>query len=114
MWQIAQAGHFRWTVNDELCGVIPGEGSFDATSSPFETEFVHGDSAAFVVGGTVQVEVTDFRGDSSCNIYALDTANGEEVAHQEATREKPIVTLDPGRARTAYISDPSCAIRVTP
>lgn len=114
LWQIAEGGRFRWTVNDEACGVIPNEGSHDAKASPFTSEFVHGDSAAFAAKGDVEVEVTDFQGNSSCTIYLNNVANGEEVAFKEATRENSVVTLDPSPARTLYVSDPSCHIRVTP
>lgn len=114
LWQIAEGGDFRWTVNDEECGVIPNEGSNDAKSSPFTSEFDHGDSPAFAAKGEVTVEVTDFQGSKSCTIYLHNVANGEEVAFTEATPQNSVVTLDPSPARTAYVSDPSCRIQVTP
>lgn len=114
LWQVSEGGRFRWTVNDEQCGVIPTEGSYDATTSPFTSEFVHGDSAAFVVEGDATVEVTDFLGATSCTIHLHDVANGQEVAFREATPEGRVVALDPGRARSAYVANPSCDVRVTP
>jgi hypothetical protein len=114
LWQIHQGGHFRWTVNDESCVVIPKPGSHDAQSSPFEPEFEHGDSEAFVAKGQVEVKVTDFLDTPTCTIYLYDVATGKAVDRNEATTENPVVILDPSPARKAYVSDTGCGIQVTP
>jgi hypothetical protein len=98
LWQMHEGGHFRWTVNDKSCVVIPDPGSYDAESSPFTPEFDHGDSEAFVAKGQVEVEVIDFLDEtppSRCRIYLADVATGETVDVKVATTENPVVMLDP-------------------
>ena len=111
MFQIHQAGSFRWQVNDPGCVVaaMAGPGS-DKLPLAWNQQ---GDSDAFTVPARVAVQMTD--SSSGCTITLRDPTNGQAIDFRHAERGKAnnTVELDAGGHPTAYLSDLTCAVRVS-
>ena len=111
MFQIHQAGSFRWQVNDPGCVVAPvaGPGS-DKLPLAWDQQ---GDSDAFTTPARVAVQVTD--SSTGCTITLRDPTNGQAISFQHAQQGKAsnTVELDAGGHPAAYLSDLTCAVRVT-
>jgi hypothetical protein len=111
MFQIHQAGSFQWQVNDPGCVVaaVAGPGSDKlplAWNQP-------GDSDAFTAPARVAVQMTD--SSSGCTITLRDPTNGQAIDFQHALRGKAnsTVELNASGHPTAYLSDLTCAVRVS-
>ena len=113
MFQISQAGSFRWHVNDPGCIVAPlaGPGRDKLPLAWAQS----GDTDAFAAAGRVAVQVKDYNGSPDCLITLRNPANGQGIDFQTATRgmTSNTVVLDAGGYPTAYLSDLTCAIRVS-
>ena len=114
MFQISQAGFFRWQANDPGCIVAPLAGPGRDTLPLAWAQ--SGDTDAFTAPGRVAVQVKDYNGSPDCLITLRDPANGQAIDFQTATRGRAgnTVVLDAGGHPTAYLSDLSCAVRVSP
>jgi Caspase domain len=113
MFQIYQAGSFRWQVNDRGCLVAPqaGPGKYKL---PFAWP-QGGDSDAFATSPDMTVQVKNYNGSPDCKITLNDPTNGQTIDFQTATRGKAsdTVTLNANGHPTAYLSDLICAVRVS-
>jgi hypothetical protein len=110
MFQIHQAGSFRWHVNPGcVVAAVPGPGNHKL---PFNWE-QHGDSDAFTAPARVTVQVTD--ASTGCTITLSDPANGQAIDFQHAEKGKAnnTVKFDVSGHPTAYLSEPNCAVRVS-
>ena len=111
MFQIHQAGSFQWQVNDPGCVVaaVAGPGS-DKLPLAWNQQ---GDSDAFIAPARVAVQMTD--SSSGCTITLRDPTNGQAIDFQHAQRGKAnnTVELNAGGHPTAYLSDLTCAVRVS-
>jgi Caspase domain len=114
MFQIHQAGSFRWQVNNPACIVvpIPGPGR-DRLPLAWQQG---GDSDAFVAPTEVAVQVKDYNGSPDCRITLNDPTSGQAIDFQTATPGKTnnTVKLNAGGHPTAYLSGLTCAVRVSP
>jgi eukaryotic-like serine/threonine-protein kinase len=111
MFQIHQAGSFRWQVNDPGCVVVAAAGP-GSDKLPLAWD-QPGDSDAFTAPANVAVQVTD--SSSGCTITLSDPANGQPISFQHAERGKAndTVELSTGGHTAAYLSDLTCAVRVS-
>jgi hypothetical protein len=112
-WQIHQSGSFRWRANDPGCLVagIAGSGS---AQLPLAWS-AGGDTDAFATHARLSVQVTDFGGNSNCQITLDDPSDGQPIDFQTATPQTNgnTVVLDAGNHATAYLADLNCAVRVS-
>lgn len=112
MFQIHRAGSFRWQVNPSECVVapVPGPGS-DKLPLSWDQP---GDSDAFTAPARVAVHVTD--SSTGCTITLSDPANGQAINFEHAQQGKAnnTVEINAGGHPTAYLSDLTCAVRVSP
>jgi hypothetical protein len=114
MFQIYQAGSFRWRANDPGCLVVPQAGP-GSGKLPFVSS-LGGDSDAFVTSPRMAVHVKDYKGSPTCDITLIDPATGQTVDFGTATRGKgsDTVTLNANGHPTAYLSGLTCGVRVSP
>jgi len=113
MFQIYQAGSFRWQVNDPGCIVAPMAGP-GKDKLPLAWQ-QGGDSDAFVTSPRVAVQVKNYNGSPDCKITLNDPANGQAIDFQTATPGKSnnTVQLNTSGHPTAYLSGLTCAVRVS-
>jgi hypothetical protein len=112
MFQVYQAGSFRWQVNDPGCVVAPQAGP-GSGQLPFAWP-QSGDSDAFATSAHMVVQVKNYNGSPDCKITLNDPTNGQPIDFQTATRGKGnTVTLNANGHPTAYLSDLLCAVRVS-
>jgi hypothetical protein len=113
MFQIHQAGSFRWQVNNPGCVVAASAGP-GRDSLPLAWD-QSGDSDAFTAPARVAVQVKNYNGNPDCKITLNDPANGQAIDFQDATRGKAndTVVLNASGHPTAYLSDLICAVRVS-
>jgi hypothetical protein len=110
MFQIYQAGSFRWDVNPGcVVAAVPGPGNHKL---PFNWE-QHGDSDAFTVPARMTVQVTD--SSTGCTITLRDPANGQAIGFKHAVQgtANNTVEFDASGHSTAYLSQLDCAVRVS-
>ena len=114
MFQIHQAGSFRWQVNDPGCLVAPQAGS-GKDKLPFAWP-QGGDSDAFATSPQMTVQVKNYNGSQDCKITLMDPANGQPIDFQTMTRGKTndTATFNADGHPTAYLSDLTCGVRVSP
>jgi hypothetical protein len=112
MLQIHQTGSFRWQANNSGC-LVAAEAGPGTDRLPLTWPANQGDSDAFAAPPRLAVQVID--GDQGCQITLRDPSNGQPIDFQTATREKDnnTVVLDAGGHPTAYLSDLTCAVRVS-
>jgi len=113
IYQIHQAGSFRWQVSAPKCLVTTSAGSGNA-ALPLYWQDV-GDSDGFTAPAQVSVHVADYEGSPNCQITLNDPASGQAIDAKTATsgQNNDTVTLDPGGRKTVYLSDLGCKVRVT-
>jgi hypothetical protein len=114
-WMFQQpAGSFRWQVNDPACVVTPLSGAGNSTL-PLAWA-LPGDSDAFAAPSRVAVRVTNYKGSSQCAITLNDAATRHALDTGTALQgqNNDTVVLDPGGRPTAFLSDLSCEVLVTP
>ena len=113
MFQISQAGSFRWQVSDPECIVTPLPGAGNATL-PLEWQ-IPGDTDAFTVSSKVAVRVNEYSGGPQCVITLADAVSGQPLDAETATKgqHNDTVELDAGGRSTAFLSDLTCHVRVT-
>lgn len=113
MFQIHQAGSFRWQVNNPGCVVAASAGP-GTDKLPLAWD-QGGDSDAFTAPARVAVQVKNYNGNPDCKITLNDPANGQAIDFQDATPGKAndTVVLNTGGHSTAYLSDLICAVRVS-
>jgi len=113
LFQISLAGSFRWQVNNAGCLVAPVAGS---GMDQLPLVWVQpGDSDAFAAGKQLAVRVKDYSGHPDCLITLRDPDSGQVIDFKTATRGKDndTVVLDATGHSTAYVSNLSCAVRVS-
>ena len=115
VFQIPWTGPFNWRVNNSGCLVValPGTGTIKL---PFTFDHLgDGDTAAFAAPGRVAVHVTDFNGDSYCEVSLHDTTDGRLLASTRATpgNGNDTVTLSPGQTRRVFLRSANCAGEVS-
>jgi Caspase domain len=111
MFQIYQAGSFRWQVNDPGCVVVAADGP---GSDKLPLTWVQpGDSNAFTAPARMAVQVMD--SSSGCTITLRDPTNGQAIDYGHAERGKAnnTVELSAGGHPAVYLSDLTCAVRVS-
>jgi hypothetical protein len=92
---------------------LPGTGTIRL---PFTFDHLgDGDTAAFAAPGRVAVHVTDFNGDSYCEVSLHDTTDGRLLASTRATpgNGNDTVTLSPGQTRRVFLRSANCAGEVS-
>lgn len=113
MFQIYQAGFFRWQANDPGCVIAPqagpGSDKLPLAWSP------SGDSNAFATSARMAVQVKDYNGTPDCLITLRDPTNGQTIDFQTVTQGKGsgTVTLNANGHPTAYLSGLTCGVRVS-
>jgi len=111
MFQIHQTGSFGWQVNDPGCVVaaVAGPGS-DKLPLAWDQQ---GDSDAFTAPARVAVQVTD--SSTGCTITLRDPTNGQAInfGHAQQGKANNTVEINAGGHPTAYLSDLTCAVRVS-
>ena len=110
MFQIFQAGSFRWKVNPGcVVAGVRGPGNHKLSFNWDQP----GDSDAFTAPARVTVQVTD--ASSGCTITLSDPANGQAInfAHAQQGKANNTVEINAGGHPTAYLSDLTCAVRVS-
>jgi hypothetical protein len=114
VFQIWQAGSFKWTRNSRLCNVVALDGS-GMWKLPF-TYDQGGDSPAFVAPPQgVAVHVKNYHSGQRCDFTLNDPANGQQLDFETATPgKKDTVKLDAGGRRTVYLGLDSCGVKVFP
>jgi hypothetical protein len=113
-FQIYQTGSFRWQANPGcLVTALPGTGTMNLPF-PFD-QSGDGDTAAFAAPGRVAVHVTDFHGDSYCQLSLHDATNGQAVDYAKATpgNGTDTVTLSPGQTRRVFLRSANCTGEVS-
>jgi len=114
VFQIPWTGSFNWRVNNGcLAAALPGTGTIKLPF-PFD-QSGDGDTPAFAPPGRVAVHVTDFYGDSYCEVSLHDATNGQAVAYAKATpgNGNDTVTLSPGQTRRVFLRSANCAGEVS-
>jgi hypothetical protein len=109
--QVHETGSFRWEANDPGCLVVQRSGPGKA-ELPFVPTY-GGDSDAFDTTGRVAVQITNFNGNSECEIVLHDAANGQQVDFGSVRQGGGILSLDPGGRSSVYVNSPSCQIRIS-
>ena len=115
MFQIHQAGSFRWQVSDPagcIVAALPGQGRVTLPRIFDQGGDEAGDTDVFAAPSRVAVQVTD--GSSTCEITLKD-ANGQIIDFKTATRGKDhnTVVFDASGHRTAYLSNVTCEVRAS-
>jgi len=114
MFQIHQAGSFRWQVSDPECLVaaVPGAGR---DRLPFAAAGGN-DSDAFITSPRMAVQVKDYNGTPDCMLTLKDPTNGQTIDFTTVTQGKSsrTVTLHAYGHPTAYLSGPTCSVQVSP
>jgi hypothetical protein len=114
IFQIHQAGKFRWQVSNSSC-LVMGLASPGNATLPLEFRGAADDTDAFTAPAKVAVHVDDYNGSPDCPVTLIDPATGETINAETATPGKngDTVTLDTGGRKVAYLSDLDCQVRVT-
>ncbi|RZU72840.1 caspase domain-containing protein [Micromonospora kangleipakensis] len=110
-FQVHETGQFRWEANDPECLVFQRSGPGKA-ELPFVPEY-RGETDAFDTTGPVSVQVTNFNGNSGCDIALYDATNGRKLDSREARQGGGPVSLDPGGRSSVYVSNRYCEIRIS-
>jgi hypothetical protein len=73
-----------------------------------------GDTDAFDTDGKVAVDVTDFHGNSGCDLELHDATDGRQLDFGTVPKGGRRLLLDPSGRTQVYLSNPYCGIRVSP
>jgi len=111
-YQMPDSGTFRYEVSDPGCLVLarPGAGS---ASLPFAFKAGVGDTDAFRTAGSVEVEVLDFSGNSSCDPELHALQDGRVLDFGNIAKGAGPLTLDPQDETLVYVSTPDCGVHVS-
>jgi hypothetical protein len=108
--QIHMVGTLRLQLDDAGCLAQVQDGVGDR-ALPFPSRA--GDTDAFRPSGSVTVRVTDFSGNSDCQLVMYEADTGIEVAFASVTPRRPAADLDPGNADLVYVSSSYCAMNLS-
>ena len=111
-YQVQETGSFSWEANDPGCLVAQRSGAGKAVL-PFAQDG-GGDTDAFDTDGKVAVDVTDFHGNSGCDLELHDATDGRQLDFGTVPKGGRRLLLDPSGRTQVYLSNPYCGIRVSP
>ena len=114
IFQIHQAGKFRWLVSNHNC-VVRGLDGPGKAALPLRWGEGIGDTDAFIAHTRVGVHVDDYNGSPNCQITLTDPATEQAIDTKTATpgQNGDTVQLDMRGSQLAYLRDLGCVVLVT-
>ena len=114
IYQVHEAGKFRWQGSNQGCLVTALDGPGNATL-PLDWQQGIGDTDAFTAHAKVSVHVSDYNGSGNCQITLIDPASGQAIDAKTAAQgyNGDTVELDMGGRQLAYLNELDCNVRVT-